>query len=283
MTADEVIAKYVTLANCARSINVNYMTLHAACRKGKFSKKLTEKIESGIALPIIAGMKGWSNRTEPDERDKNVIAAFKSGVTLQKIGDSYGISREYVRVLLKRFGLTRKDGGSGLVGKKNREKRAHGVNVRCLSRTGMPHDEYKKYTLSGASRAYAYQKRSAQYRALAFDFSFSDWWRIWEESGKWDQRGRGANNYCMARISDAGGYVAGNVYITTNAENGREYQRTKKEPTQRVDVGVYKALPGYSKPYLVRVSNKCVGYYKTADEAITARRDYLASREAAHV
>lgn len=42
---------------------------------------------------------------------------------------------------------------------------------------------------------------------------------MWEASGKWDERGRGALKYAMCRIGDTGPYAPGNVYIATNTQN----------------------------------------------------------------
>lgn len=45
------------------------------------------------------------------QRDCLILIAYKSGQTLQEIGDKYGISRERIRVIIKKYGLTKKDGG----------------------------------------------------------------------------------------------------------------------------------------------------------------------------
>jgi hypothetical protein len=51
---------------------------------------------------------------------------------------------------------------------------------------------------------------------------------IWNESGKWDERGLGVGKYCMARRMDSGGYSKDNVYITTCDDNVRDYQARLK-------------------------------------------------------
>lgn len=49
--------------------------------------------------------------------------------------------------------------------------------------------------------------------------TFEEWVKIWRDSGKWEQRGRCAGQYCMARINDLGHYEVGNVEIKTHREN----------------------------------------------------------------
>lgn len=44
-----------------------------------------------------------------------------------------------------------------------------------------------------------------------------------------EQRGLGRERYCMARFGDVGPYSTGNVYITSCADNVRDYQAELKE------------------------------------------------------
>lgn len=56
-------------------------------------------------------------------------------------------------------------------------------------------------------------------RGIDFQLSFEEWWNIWDQSGKWDQRGRGSGCYVMCRVNDTGPYAIGNVYIDTQENN----------------------------------------------------------------
>lgn len=49
--------------------------------------------------------------------------------------------------------------------------------------------------------------------------TFEEWLDIWQQSGKWDLRGRKSNQYVMARKDDYGHYELGNVIIQSQAEN----------------------------------------------------------------
>jgi len=71
------------------------------------------------------------------------------------------------------------------------------------------------------------QRKSARHdRHISWELTFAQWWAIWQESGKWEQRGRG-HGYAMARWGDSDGYKVGNVYICTVAQNSADSYLTK--------------------------------------------------------
>jgi hypothetical protein len=69
------------------------------------------------------------------------------------------------------------------------------------------------------------QRANAKRRGVAWELTFEQWWQIWQESGKWEQRGTDSKQYCMARIHDEGPYAIGNVSIRTMRSNGTESYR----------------------------------------------------------
>lgn len=68
-------------------------------------------------------------------------------------------------------------------------------------------------------RAYQIQKSNARTRGVEFALTFDEWKELWIASGKWGERGRGSEKYCMCRTGDTGPYAVGNVYIDTNHKN----------------------------------------------------------------
>lgn len=66
------------------------------------------------------------------------------------------------------------------------------------------------------------QKTQARLRGIDFTLTFEQWWDIWQQSGKWEQRGRKKGQYVMSRIGDQGGYTIDNVLIQSNADNNRD-------------------------------------------------------------
>ena len=71
-------------------------------------------------------------------------------------------------------------------------------------------------------RAYVQQRSNAKTRGIGFNLTFDEWKKIWIDSGKWEQRGRGAEKYCMCRIGDTGAYEIGNVFIDLGRHNVRD-------------------------------------------------------------
>jgi hypothetical protein len=74
---------------------------------------------------------------------------------------------------------------------------------------------------------------SARGRKIPFLFTFEEWWKIWQDSGHWEERGKRADQYCMARFGDKGPYAVGNVRIITKLENDRE---RKCSPERRAEL-----------------------------------------------
>lgn len=73
---------------------------------------------------------------------------------------------------------------------------------------------------------YAEHKRRARYYQIGFFLTFDEWWSIWQDSGRWEQRGNRKWNYVMARHNDEGAYTCGNVSIQTYSDNVRTRNRT---------------------------------------------------------
>ncbi len=69
---------------------------------------------------------------------------------------------------------------------------------------------------------YTQQKAQAKRRGISWEFTFESWWKMWEESGKWEQRGYSKGKYCMCRKNDVGPYSTSNVIIASTEENKRK-------------------------------------------------------------
>jgi hypothetical protein len=73
---------------------------------------------------------------------------------------------------------------------------------------------------------YAVHKMNAKRRGVPFLMTFHQWWQLWLDSGKWQQRGNRRGKYCMCRFDDVGPYAIGNVYIGLYDHNTAERNRT---------------------------------------------------------
>ena len=89
--------------------------------------------------------------------------------------------------------------------------------------------EEHKLTIGPRTR-YIQQKCQADKRNIEWLFTFETWWKMWEESGKWEQRGRKAGQYCMARKGDIGPYSVENVDIVNIEKNSSDGNKGKVGP-----------------------------------------------------
>lgn len=64
------------------------------------------------------------------------------------------------------------------------------------------------------------QRGLAKTRGIDFLFTLPEWWKIWNDSGYWPQRGPAG--YVMCRRGDIGPYAPWNVFIGTAKQNKRD-------------------------------------------------------------
>lgn len=146
-------------------------------------------------------------------------------------------------------------------------------------------------------RRYISHRNNAKMRGIEWQFTFITWWAKWGESGKWNQRGMGADRYCMARFGDVGPYSPDNVRIATHRENLLEgYQSspwTERWPNGHPLPNKVRGKPkAGSKGYRCEVGSKCsktkpwtaydlhskrIGKFATEAEAKAAREAYLSA------
>jgi transposase len=190
----------------------------------------------GIRQKAGPGKPGKYKRTVPMEKYVALAEQYKSGKTLAAIGLEYGVSRERVRQILKSLGLGRMDGGRTIRMLKSTPERVDALRAkderkerRIRATWDMSLSDYKAHVEEHGScsdesspmHKYMHHRKNAARRGIAWNFTFASWWRVWRESGKWDQRGRGL--YVMARYGDGGTpYSPETVYICTQSQNSKD-------------------------------------------------------------
>jgi hypothetical protein len=177
-------------------------------------------------------------------REENIRRLFASGKTLQEIGDFYGLTRERIRQILARSGITRTDGGAFVkaMARKAESEKAMTADrdARCFRGFGCSYAEVlalnggsRPWSKGSTSQLYGTQRNTAKVRGIGWNITFPEWMAVWKTSGHLDERGRG--KYVMARLGDTGPYAVGNVHICTSSENIKEGYVFRKFRRRKAD------------------------------------------------
>ena len=159
---------------------------------------------------------------------------FRAGATLHDIGRYFGLTRQRIQQILKKRGITARDGGATTRAASKHADRQARLEARCMEMRGCTREQYLALKKIGCDAvregtsfcrtpigAFYRQRANAKRRGIPWQLKLGEWWQIWQQSGKWDQRGRG-DGFCMARFGDKGPYAAGNIYITTSRNNASD-------------------------------------------------------------
>jgi DNA-binding CsgD family transcriptional regulator len=236
--------------------------------------------------------------TKISPRAQEMAALYKGGQTLKEIGDRFSITRERVRqVLAKHFGMTATDGGQHFKAEEKRRRFEARRDQRSLAKWGCGWDQYVALRrMVKPTRAFALQRRNAITRGIAWELNLWQWWGIWQHSGHWDERGRGAG-YQMCRNGDTGAYAVGNVYIASGITNIQDYwhdvksgARTRKASSRQTSTtpeqtkaALKAASDRYRKSPKFKLRRKLLlsGFPKAERDAIVAARFSTPSHERA--
>jgi len=220
--------------------------------------------ELGLKFPKDTA--GWQlTIAESARRAETMAALYRAGYTLQQIGGQYGISRERVRQLLGKFArLSGGDGGASVRAAAKAERRKAARSARYLAKYGCLPADYNRIPMK-ARAAFRSQVSAARYRKIDWELTLWQWWTIWQESGHWEQRGRG-QGYVMCRKGDEGPYAIGNVFIATAIENSS----TAKHKKSGLPTGVVCRRGHFAAHRMIAGKKLYLGAFDTPDLAHAA-------------
>lgn len=209
--ADEGLSRQAA----AIRFGVSYATIH--------------KVSHELDIKFVRSGRG----AQDEDRADAMEAMYRAGKTLSEIGELYSVSRERVRQILSKYKrINSDDGGQSVRAKIEKDRKRAQKEAECYHKHGCSTTQLRSLRAigrqmrkSGESRertpigAFICQRRNAQTRGIGWELTLWDWWRIWQQSGKWEKRGRAADAYVMCRFKDEGPYAIGNVYIATLRHN----------------------------------------------------------------
>lgn len=211
------------------------------------------------------------------QRTAAMAAMYRQGITLKAIGEKFGVTRERVRQILKTVGMNGKDGGAHF---RSASKKSHDPDrlaTRIRQKWGLDVETWRRLRADGTILRYTQQRNNARSRAIPFLLSFSQWYAIWQASGKLDLCGRGKGKFCMSRLNDAGAYELGNVHVQPCVENSREAVN-KWRGKVKDHRGVFLLYPGARNPFLAQCGRTRIGFFATEQAAAEARAAFMAER-----
>lgn len=238
-----------------------------------YSIIVTTLLKAGVKAPNRPRTAGAFKRNA--ERTENFKSMYLAGLTLEQIGERHGITRERVRQVLAKIGITRFDGGAS---KKAQHRKATKSRHRG-SRYGITAEQWQFLSDLGVLDAWREQRRNAINRGIAWELTVSQFWSLWEQSGKWSQRGRKKGQYVLARLKDEGAYTLFNCWVCLGADNIREARAHSK---RRLGDNIYCQYPGCKKPWVAKYSNRSIGHFATREEAVAAKAAFVAASSVGH-
>lgn len=225
------------LANHLRKLASEGKTLAQVAAETDMAYNYISKLASKYDIVFTRQYKADTpeNRLRADDMRRR----YEDGETLEVIGQRFGVTRERVRqIMTGRFGTTSKDGGQAETARRKRREFHKKRDARVMKLWGCTYKQYRSILKRPERPTYLFsqQRKNADQRGIGWELTLWQWWKIWEQSGHWGERGRG-RAYHMCRLNDAGPYAVDNVYIATGVDNIRDYWVNKRasetlEPAQ---------------------------------------------------
>lgn len=242
--------------------------------------------DTSNGTPVPSSSPEIRSLSEPQFRALSDLVERYSGWTMDEVGKAYNISRERVRQILSKADVSVK---MAIESRKlnNIELKAHKKDLWCLGRFGCYYSDYKMLIEIGRdmmskgysrevtpTRAFTSQARNSKIRKIPWRLTLWQWWKIWEESGKYNQRGRG-NGYVMARYGDEGAYEVGNVLIISVRRNTSDGNKKNSN----LPIGVSREKNKFRANVMMNTEIIRLGAFDSIEEASSAYQKFISDHD----
>lgn len=171
-------------------------------------------------------------RVLTEEDHKEIEQYLKEGKTYQEIGDKYGVSRERIRQLAKRFGLH----GYGMTLRRNRQLEQYEAKMKAKYGSFWKGDAIEKSDfLYACKEKFRYKQNQARQTGVEFTLTMEDLeWPthcpvLGLELNYFPEGHRQENSVSFDRFDSTKGYIPGNVYICSWRANRIKNNGTLEE------------------------------------------------------
>src|SRR5690606_11286921 len=112
--------------------------------------------------------KGYGRDPRIIERNKKMANMYSQGCTLESIGKQFGLTRERVRQILSKKGVTANDGGAKVRAELRAAQKVARREAESLRKYGLPYDLMCELHEQKLPRAFDRQRRNAEQRAVGW-------------------------------------------------------------------------------------------------------------------
>jgi predicted DNA-binding protein YlxM (UPF0122 family) len=179
-------------------------------------------------------LRGYAGLMSPEGRDDEICELYRSGYTMQEIGDRYNISRQRIQQILAKFNMTYEDGGNHVKSVARQEQLKQEMDERSFNNYGYTREQFhmlrgthEDYNKSALGKWYQF-KKNCEIHGFELQLTPLEWWDIWQKSGKFHLLERAGDGYCLGRIDQKGPFSKENCVVRKFSENCRYTREQNK-------------------------------------------------------
>lgn len=169
--------------------------------------------------------------------EEYICREFRAGKTTTELKEEFGCTTQGIQRLLRKNGLTRKDGGKHAQMAARKVTTSDHPKAMCdkygctkeqWDRLRAMDEDYKKTPLA---QFHTFKNNFQNINpGVEFNMTMWEWWCIWEKSGMWGKHKRNPDGmHVMVQIDKAKPLTSDNAQIVQFGDHLRATRKTKKD------------------------------------------------------